>query len=352
VFVEGKVAFVLGATIAPATMSTVLVNSQPPTDWIISAHDSTSHFLARTRDIGAMSGRPAPDDLRAAMAAHATGTLEGITMEGIPVLAAYTKSNFTGWTVSVGIPKAKLLASLHNIIASAIGVMLLAIALGSTAAMLLAVKIRRAITALIPTAEALSRSEAVPLPPASFDETHAVAVALQRASERLRQSEYEAQHDALTGLVNRSFLNAVLPNYLGLCERNNTCLAFLSIDLDGFKDVNDRYGHPVGDEVLRVSARRLVEARRESDVSIRMGGDEFALLMYDASKAGAHKAAAELVAALSQDIATQFGQVSISASIGVAVFPDDAADIDALLIKADDALYVAKRSGKNRFAPA
>ncbi len=352
VFADGKVALVLAATISPAAMAKVLVNSQPPTDWIISAHDSKTNFIARTRDIDGMIGRPASDDLRAAMGLRPTGTLEGMTREGIAVFAAYTKSALTGWTVSVGIPKDALLASLHNIIATAILVMVLAIALGSTAAMILALQIRKAITALVPPAEALSRSEAVTLPNKTFEETHAVALALQRTSERLRQSEYEAQHDELTGLVNRNFLRAVLPNYLGLCDRNKTALAFLAIDLDGFKAVNDRFGHPAGDEVLRESARRIVAARRDSDVSIRMGGDEFAVVLYDASVAGAHKAACELVTALSQPIATPFGLISISASIGVALYPADADNIDGLLIRADEALYSAKRSGKNQFAPA
>ncbi len=352
VLADGKVVLVLAATIAPAAMAKVLVNSQPPTDWIISAHDSKMNFLARTRDLDSLVGRPASADLRAAMAVRPTGTLEGDIKEGIAVFAAYTKSDVTGWTVSVGIPKDALLSSLHNIIAMAILVMVLAIAIGSTAATILALQIRKAITALVPPAEALSRSEAVTLPAETFAETHAVALALQRTSERLRQSEYEAQHDELTGLVNRSFLKAALPKYLGLCDRNHTSLAFIAIDLDGFKAVNDQFGHPAGDEVLRASARRIVAARREADVSIRMGGDEFAVVLYDATSAGAHKAASDLVAALSAPIETPFGQVTISASIGVAFYPADAGDIDALLIKADAALYSAKRSGKNQFAPA
>ncbi len=195
VFDNGKVAYVLGTTISPAGMSQVLLNSQPPTEWIISAHDSKTNFLARTRDIVSMVGRPASDDLRAAMARQPIGTLEGITTEGIPVFAAYTKSEFTGWTVSVGIPKAKLLANLNNVIIAVFVLAAIAAALASTAAMALALHIRKSITALAQPAEALSRSEPVEVPPETFAETHAVALALQRTSERLRQSEYEAQHD-------------------------------------------------------------------------------------------------------------------------------------------------------------
>lgn len=134
------------------------------------------------------------------------------------MFAAYTKSTLTGWTVSVGIPKSKLLSSLHNVIMTAVVLLALAIALGSAAAMALAFQIRKSITALVAPAEALSRSEPVQLPPKTFAVTHAVALALQRTSERLRQSEYEAQHDELTGLVNRSFPKAALPNYVGLCD--------------------------------------------------------------------------------------------------------------------------------------
>lgn len=81
-----------------------------------------------------------------------------------------------------------------------------------------------------------------------------------------------------------------------------------------------------------------------------MGGDEFALMMYDANRAGASKAAAQLLTALAVEIATHFGTLNVSASIGIARYPDDASDIDSLLIKADGALYSAKRSGKNCFA--
>ena len=347
VFADGKVAYVLGASITPTGMSQVLVNSQPPTDWIISAHDSKTTFLARTRNLASLVGKPASDDMQAAMAIRPAGTLEGDTREGIPVFAAYTQSKFTGWTVSVGIPKAKLLTNLNNVILAAILLTAAAVAIGAMAAMALAVHIRTAITALVPPAEALSRSEAVVLPPETFAETHAVALALERTSVRLRQSEYEAQHDELTGLVNRSFLKAALPNYVRLCERNHTSMAFLSIDLDGFKAVNDQYGHPAGDDVLCASAQRIVAARRGADVSVRLGGDEFALIMYDSTRSGAHQAATQLLHALSRPIDTQFGTLTVSASIGIALYPDDASDIEALLLKADAALYHAKRSGKN-----
>ncbi len=350
VFKDGKVAYVLGTTISPAGMSEVLLNSQPPTEWIISAHDSKTNFLARTRDITSMVGRPASDDMRAAMARQPSGTLEGITTEGIPVFAAYTKSQFTGWTVSVGIPKARLLANLNNVIIAVFLLVTIAAACASTAAMALAVHIRKSITALVPTAEALSRSEPVELPPETFAETHAVAVALQRAAERLRQSEYEAQHDELTGLVNRSFLKAVLPNYLSLCDRHRSSLAFLSIDLDGFKAVNDKFGHPAGDEVLRATATRIAAARRGSDVAIRLGGDEFAIVMYGTNESGASHAATQLLSSLSKEMQSQFGTLQVSASIGIAFYPAHASDINSLLLAADAALYSAKRSGKNCMA--
>jgi diguanylate cyclase (GGDEF)-like protein len=344
---DGRVVYVLGTSISAAGMSTVLINSQPPTDWIIAAYDGKANFLARTHDANSVVGSPAPDVLRAAMARQPSGTLEGSTQAGIPVFAAYARSPLTGWTVSVGIPQAKLLSSLHDVIALAVLLLAIALIIGTTVAMGLALQIRKAITALVAPAEALSRSEPVTLPPETFAETHAVALALQRTSVRLRQSEYEAQHDELTDLVNRSFLKAALPNYIGLCDRNKTSLAFLSIDLDGFKAVNDQFGHAAGDEVLRASARRIVGARRGSDVSIRMGGDEFALVLYDANRAGARTAAMHLLESLSEEIVTPFGTMQISASIGIALYPDDAQDIDSLLIHADKALYAAKRSGKN-----
>jgi diguanylate cyclase (GGDEF)-like protein len=90
-----------------------------------------------------------------------------------------------------------------------------------------------------------------------------------------------------------------------------------------------------------------VAARRGADVSVRLGGDEFALIMYDSTRSGAHQAATQLLHALSRPIETQFGTLAVSASIGIALYPDDAGDIEALLLKADAAMYHAKRSGRN-----
>ncbi|MES2899988.1 MAG: sensor domain-containing diguanylate cyclase [Pseudomonadota bacterium] len=352
VFVDDEVRFVLAATLSPLEMSAMLAQAHAPRDWIISIHDSQFKFIARTRDIAKYLGQAASRDLQGAMAMERSGTLEGTTREGIRVLAAFTRSSLTGWSVSVGIPTTKLLEELHFTIA-ALGLIAIAvIALGLGAATALALRIRQSITALVAPAEALSRSELVSVPDETFAETRLVALALQRTAEKLRQSEYDAQHDALTGLVNRSFLSAALPKYLSLSERKCTSLSILYIDLDGFKAVNDRLGHGGGDEVLCVSASRLVGAVRGCDISIRMGGDEFAVILQDTDEVGAAHTAAKLITELSRDIPTEFGTAAISASIGIAAYPADADSVDALLGSADAALYHAKRAGKNRYVLA
>ena len=349
---DGAVKFVLAATLAPVELSRMLAQSHAPRNWIVSITDRRARILARTRDINTFLGRAAARDLRLAMLAGPSGAFEGVTEEGIQVLAAYTRSPMTGWTTSVGIPKDKLLSELNFNIAAAALIALLVVAIGLGAATALALRIRQSITALVAPAEAMSRSEPVTLPHDTFAETRVVALALQRTSKKLRQSEYDAQHDALTGLVNRSFLNAALPNYLKLCGRKHSALSILYIDLDGFKAVNDRLGHGGGDEVLCVSASRLVAAGRGCDISIRLGGDEFAVVLQDTDQAGAIRTATRLIAELSCVIQTEFGPAKVTASIGIATYPGDADSVDSLLISADAALYQAKGAGKNRYAVA
>ncbi len=352
IFEDDDVKYVLAATVSPLDLSALLAQSHAPRDWIIAIHDSKMRFVARTRDIEKFLGQPASRDLQAAMAVESVGTLEGTTKEGIRVLAAHTRSQLTGWSISVGIPKTKLMADLNFAILAASLIALAVIAIGLGAATALAVRIRHSITALVGPAEALSRSEPVRLPRETFAETHDVALALQRTSEKLRQSEYDAQHDALTGLVNRSFLHAALPNYLGMSMRKHTSLAVLCIDLDGFKAVNDRFGHSAGDEVLCVSASRLVGAMRGCDICIRLGGDEFAVVLQDTDEDGAGHAAAKLIRELAGPIQTGYGMAAVSASIGIALYPGDADSVDALLRAADSAMYQAKRAGKNGYALA
>jgi diguanylate cyclase len=152
--------------------------------------------------------------------------------------------------------------------------------------------------------------------------------------------------DELTGLHNLRALQEQLPTWLGPAARTGRRMAVLMMDVDGFKTVNDRLGHGVGNDLLKELANLLRFAVRVGDEPFRFGGDEFVLLLSDADGAGA-----QVVAQRIQDIYRSMGQtlrgtdVEVSFSIGIAVFPEDGSLPETLLRRADEALLKAKRTG-------
>lgn len=164
---------------------------------------------------------------------------------------------------------------------------------------------------------------------------------------------HEAQHDDLTGLPNRRLLAERAAAALATSELRKVSCAVLAIDLDGFKEVNDRYGHEVGDGMLREIAARLTRVMRPQDTVARRGGDEFAVLVPDVgSVLEVERIATRLLQAIEQPVAQQQGRppLSVSASIGVSLAPEQGRDLERLLQLADLAMYDAKLKGKNRFA--
>lgn len=159
-----------------------------------------------------------------------------------------------------------------------------------------------------------------------------------------------ANSDRLTELANRYAFELHAVELLSLTIRTGQALALLLIDLDRFKEVNDTFGHHVGDELLKQAAQRMRATLRESDYLARLGGDEFALLQPDihSMHAGA-ELASKLIRVLSEPFQIEARAITISASIGIAVSPHDASELDVLLKKADLALYRAKKDGKARY---
>jgi diguanylate cyclase (GGDEF)-like protein len=159
-----------------------------------------------------------------------------------------------------------------------------------------------------------------------------------------RELEHRANHDSLTGLVNRHHLQTELQAAIEDAADEGGGLALLYIDLDDFKRVNDRGGHAVGDRVLRELAGRMQRAIRRNDLVARVGGDEFVVLLPDCSEVQAAREVAEsLRACITAPFRLPEGLFQMDASIGVATFPADGADAAALLAHADGAMYAAKR---------
>jgi diguanylate cyclase (GGDEF)-like protein/hemerythrin-like metal-binding protein len=164
---------------------------------------------------------------------------------------------------------------------------------------------------------------------------------------------YLAYTDALTGLPNRLLLMDRLRDAI-LQARTAKChLAVLMADLDGFKIVNDTFGHQSGDIVLQMTAQRFLEGFRSSDILARFGGDEFCILLPEVGAVReAEAVATRLIEALRQPIAIDGAEFRIGVSVGIALFPDHGLTDDALIAAADAALYAAKKGGRNRYALA
>ncbi len=165
-----------------------------------------------------------------------------------------------------------------------------------------------------------------------------------------RRVEHLAYHDSLTGLPNRTFLGRLLEDRVRLGGRYDQEFALLFLDLDGFKEINDTLGHDAGDDLLREVAERLEATLRDSDVVARMGGDEFVVVL-PFVEAGDQVAtvAEKILQSLAQPFILLGERFTVTASIGISLFPRDGEDAQTLMKNADIAMYEAKGAGKNAF---
>ncbi|MDY0014125.1 MAG: EAL domain-containing protein [Rhodocyclaceae bacterium] len=162
--------------------------------------------------------------------------------------------------------------------------------------------------------------------------------------------EHIAHFDALTNLPNRVLLADRLGQALAQCQRRGKSVAVAYLDLDGFKAVNDQYGHDVGDELLVALAHRMKDALRDGDTLARMGGDEFVAVLVDLGEASdCEPVLSRLLKAAATPVHAGGCALEVSASMGVTLYPEDGGDADQLLRHADQAMYVAKQAGKNRY---
>jgi diguanylate cyclase (GGDEF)-like protein len=182
---------------------------------------------------------------------------------------------------------------------------------------------------------------------ATFALCTAILVGYQRRVEnQAEESRHQARHDALTGLANRVLFRDRADQTLCLAKRSGHPFGLIGLDLNGFKQVNDTLGHHTGDLLLTHVAERLAGCVRETDVVARLGGDEFAILLPNVtSVADATEVARRLLDAIRQPLDLDGKPATVGASIGVAVYPDHGADVEALLQRADSAMYRAKRGG-------
>jgi diguanylate cyclase (GGDEF)-like protein len=175
----------------------------------------------------------------------------------------------------------------------------------------------------------------------------ALALSNIRLRENLRQ---QTIRDPLTSLYNRRFLDESLNREMARCKRNGNAFAVLMIDVDHFKRFNDTYGHDAGDSTLRAISGALQRSTRESDIVCRFGGEEFVIVLPDANLEGATARAQRIVEFVRVLEITHDGKPlpSITASIGLAMYPQNGETVKALIQSADKALYEAKGAGRDR----
>jgi diguanylate cyclase (GGDEF)-like protein/PAS domain S-box-containing protein len=175
---------------------------------------------------------------------------------------------------------------------------------------------------------------------------HDVSVARAMGAEM----SHIAQHDTLTNLPNRTLLQDRLTQAIATASRNDSRIAVLFLDLDGFKHINDSLGHGTGDRLLQSVARRLLAAVRTSDTVCRMGGDEFVILLSEVSHAGdAGVKAGKLLSALSAPFEMEQNTLRVTASVGVSTYPEDGQSAELLIRNADLAMYQAKEKGRSNY---
>ena len=183
-----------------------------------------------------------------------------------------------------------------------------------------------------------------------FSGTYIVARDITERLAAQRLIHYQAYHDLLTGLPNRALFMDRLGNAISNARRMQQKLVVMFLDLDRFKLVNDTLGHDIGDELLKKVAARLKSCLRESDTLARLGGDEFIVLLPHIDQVPtAHRVAAKIVDAVKEPIIVSNHEIFVTASIGIAMYPEDGRNVDDLIKNADTAMYHTKASGKDGF---
>jgi diguanylate cyclase (GGDEF)-like protein len=185
---------------------------------------------------------------------------------------------------------------------------------------------------------------------------HLILAALQaetmaeKAVTHLDELAHSSKHDDLTGTPNRALMLDRLENAIAFAKRHGTRVGVLFVDLDEFKQINDTFGHSVGDAAVQLAARRIEAQVRQSDTISRHGGDEFLVLLAEVTQpTDAALVAEKILAALAAPGRIEGHQISLSASIGIALFPDDATDAATLILNADSAMYHSKKDGGGIF---
>jgi diguanylate cyclase (GGDEF)-like protein len=342
--------------------------------------DSAGTILARLPQAIGRIGEPARNEsVRAAFLAATPRLFAAKDSDGVERLFAYepvgrNADGHPAFHLVLSIPRAvavaeadsRLLRTVGGILAATV-ILLLAAWYGAEVLVLRRIRALLEMTRRVRAGElgARTRDCGAIASPSSAEELAQLGLALdemaetlQDRNERLQQAiaelKQEATTDPLTGLYNRRYLWDFLRRELIRARRSGAPVALIALDLDRFKQVNDTYGHGAGDLVLKRAAEAILSNIRGSDIACRYGGEEILVVLPEAGLEIAHSRAEAIRAGLErarfEHEGRRFGPVT--ASFGIAVYPEHGSDAEALVQAADRALYEAKRGGRNRVAVA
>ena len=350
VFRDGEVIYSLNIGLDPERVSDILRRQALPDGWLVAVLDSSGTIVGRTRDADKYIGQKAVPAVAQAVARQSEGRLESYTKDGIAVFSTHVRSERWHWSAVVGAPLESLQEELQALLSWVVVGTLTAVAVGLWIALTLGGRVIYSVRGLNAAATDLVEGRAVQMPDIQLMEADAVGLAIQRAAHAMEQVKYLAQHDSLTGLANRLMFQELASRQLALSERNHEHMAIIALDLDGFKQVNDTYGHSAGDEVLKAAAERILNETRASDAVARLGGDEFIVLLCEANAERAMQTTQRVVQALGEPYTGI--ESHVSASAGVAIYPEHGSTLASLIAAADRAMYQAKEAGRNRAVQA
>lgn len=342
--VAGKPRYALRMNLSAARLSDMLKRQRYPDDWTVALVDQNQVIVARSRDAERFVGTEATDSLRAAIRARAAGPVRALTKDGTEVFVQVAPVGDTGWYVGVGVPAAKLRATWLTPLLWQLTVGLVCL----VAAVLVGRHVGRLVSAQLTRSVSGTAGEAGVLSPiAEVNTVIASARDQARREEHLRERLEIASTDAITGLLSRSRMEQEATRLLAAAEAFHENVALLYVDLDGFKKINDTYGHAAGDQVLADVGALIREVLRPTDLAARWGGDEFVICVRLQNDPAEAMAAAVAVAErlLSQTKALENG---LGCSIGIAASSRIGYSLADLVAAADEAMLAAKRAGKHR----
>ncbi|MCM3782552.1 sensor domain-containing diguanylate cyclase [Neobacillus mesonae] len=264
-----------------------------------------------------------------------------------------------GWTVLVRQPEAAAFGSLDEMTREFILVGITASVIFAAIGWFLSEKITKPIRGITAAANELRQGKDAKIPVyRGFKDIHSLSFSLRSLVDTLVQTENAlgdmkilAHRDQLTGLPNRTALEIYLERTIQELDRELETLAFMYIDLDGFKSVNDQLGHQAGDILLQKVTQRLLEVTHKGNITVRLGGDEFLLILRSPKEQSVEEAesiAQEIIDSINKPFIVELNHVSIGCSIGVAFYPTHDSNVGNIIRIADECLYRSKQSGKNQ----